>query len=201
MPITTVEDLEAQYGQVSAAAETKVLPRLDTHCRAFIAASPFFLLATSDGTRLDVSPKGDPAGSVIVPDDNTLLIADRPGNNRLDGLRNILRHDAVSVIFLIPTIRESLRIQGRATIHAEDEILDQCLVKGRRPITVTRVAVDTAFLHCANAFLRSGLWQPETWPTERPIAPMNRILQDHCAIAIPPETEDEMLNRYAEALY
>lgn len=201
MPVTTLEELEALYGEVHPRAVAKEQARLDRHCKDFIAAAPFFVLATSDGHRLDISPKGDPAGSVLIPDDHTLLIADRPGNNRIDGLRNILQHDQVTAIFLIPTVRETLRIRGRASIHAEPEVLDLCTIDGRRPITVTKIAVETAFIHCAKAFLRSGLWDPSKWPAERPIAPMGEILNAHCKQDEPVESEEQMIRRYSEILY
>ncbi len=181
MPITTKAELRALYGAVSPRAEIKMIDHLDKHCQAFIAASPFMLLGTYDGEKLDVSPKGDPAGCVIVEDGGkSMLLAVRPGNNRIDGLLNIVENPAVACLFLIPTIRETLRVNGTATIHTEPEFLDKCLVKGRRPITVTRIEVREAGMHCAKAFMRSGLWMPDTWPTERPIASMGDILVDHC---------------------
>lgn len=181
MPITTKEELRTLYGAVSPRAQIKMIDHLDKHCRAFIDASPFMLLGTYDGQKLDVSPKGDPAGCVIVEDGGkALLLADRPGNNRIDGLLNIVENPDVACLFLIPGIRETLRVNGTATIHNEPEILDKCLVKGRRPITVTRIEIREAGLHCAKAFMRSGLWMPDTWPTERPIASMGDILVDHC---------------------
>ena len=181
MAITTRAELRGLYGQVSPRAEIKMIDHLDKHCQAFIAASPFMLLGTFDGEKLDVSPKGDPAGCVIVEDGGkSFLLADRPGNNRIDGLLNIVENPSVACLFLIPSVRETLRVNGTATIHDEPEMLDRCLVKGRRPITVTRIEVREAGLHCAKAFMRSGLWMPETWPTERPVPGMGEILADHC---------------------
>lgn len=202
MPIETEAELRALYPNVNPRADTKVIDHLDAHCRAFIAASPFLLLATSNGQDLDVSPKGDPAGSVIVEDGGkALLIADRPGNNRLDGLVNILNHQWVATIFVIPGVRETLRINGTATIHAEPEILDRCLINGRRPITVTRVVVDEAYLHCAKALIRSQLWDPASWPEVRPVPSMGDMLRDHTGSDIQYETEARMLERYKTQLY
>jgi len=201
MAITSETRLRELYGAVSPRAAAKQIDRLDTHCRAFIAASPFLLMATSDGTRLDVSPKGDPPGFVVVEDETHLLIPDWPGNNRIDGLRNILAQPRVGLIFLIPTVRETLRVNGAATIHDEPALLERCAHKGRPPLTVLRVTVEEVFLHCAKAFLRSGLWQTETWPESRPIPPMGEMIRDHAGTGGPAECDDEAIARYMKALY
>ena len=202
MPIETEAALTALYGEISVRAGEKVLDRLDTHCRDFIAAAPFYVLASSDGQMLDISPKGDPAGAVLVEEDGRhLLLADRPGNNRIDGLKNILRHPRVALLFLIPTVRETLRVNGIATIHAEPEMLDRCLINGRRPITVIRVAVEEAYLHCAKALIRSGLWSPDSWPDSRPVPTMGEMLRDHTGQDVAFETEADMEKRYAAQLY
>jgi PPOX class probable FMN-dependent enzyme len=202
MPITTEAGLRALYGETNVRAAEKVLDHIDIHARNFIANSPFMLLATSNGTDIDVSPKGDPAGGVIVEEDGKhILLADRPGNNRLDGLVNILGHPKVATIFLIPGVRETLRVNGHAAIHAEDEWLDRCLINGRRPISVTRIRVEEAYLHCAKALIRSKLWQPETWPEARPVPTMGEILRDHTGQEIAYESEADMVKRYAKQLY
>ena len=201
MAITDEAELRALYGERHPRAAKKVIDRLDAHCRAFIAASPFVLVATTDGDRLDVSPKGDPAGSVVVEDDRHLLIADRPGNNRIDGLLNILEHPRVGTIFLIPGVRETLRVNGRATIHAEPELLERCSMNGRPPITVLRVEVEEVFLHCAKALLRSRLWEPASWPAERPVPTMSDMIRDHIGEDMPHESDEAMVRRYATMLY
>lgn len=201
MAITDEAELRALYGETHPRAAKKIIDHLDGHCRAFIAASPFMLVATSDGSRLDVSPRGDPAGSVIVEDDRHLLIADRPGNNRIDGLLNVLRHPQVGTIFLIPGVRETLRVNGPATIHAEPELLDRCAMNGRRPITVMRIRADEVFLHCAKALLRSRLWEPASWPAERPVPVMSDMIRDHIGEDLAHEPDDAMVARYATMLY
>ena len=194
-------ELRALYGETHPRAAKKVIDRLDAHCRDFIAASPFVLIATTDGTRLDVSPKGDPAGAVVVEDDRHILIADRPGNNRIDGLLNILRHPKVGTIFLIPGVRETLRINGTGTIHAEPDLLERCRMNGRLPITVLRVEVEEVFLHCAKALLRSRLWEPESWPAARPVPTMSDMIRDHIREDLPHEPDEAMVARYAGTLY
>ncbi len=202
MPVTTQADLRALYGEINIRAAEKVIDHIDQHMRGFIAKSPFMLLATSDGVNLDVSPKGDPAGAVIVQDDGQhVLLADRPGNNRIDGLVNIVSYPKVAMLFLIPGVRETLRVNGHAEVHAEPEILDKCLINGRRPITVTRIRVEEAYLHCAKAFIRSKLWQPETWPEERPVPTMGEMLRDHTGQDIAYESDVDMAKRYAAQLY
>lgn len=201
MAITDEAELRALYGETHPRAAKKIIDRLDGHCLAFIGASPFVLIATSDGDRLDVSPRGDPAGSVIVEDDRHILIADRPGNNRIDGLLNILRHPRVGTIFLIPGVRETLRVNGTATIHAEPELLERCSMNGRPPITVLRIKVEEVFLHCAKALLRSRLWEPATWPAERPVPVMSDMIRDHIRETLDHEPDEAMVRRYATMLY
>ncbi len=197
----TEDRLRALYGAVSPRAAVKVLDRLDSHCHAFIAASPFMVLATSDGDRLDVSPKGDPAGFVRIEDDHHLLIPDRPGNNRLDGLLNILRHPRVALIFLIPSVDETLRVNGHATIHDDADLCARCALKGRAPKTVLRVRIDEAYLHCGKAPMRAGLWTPQGWPSERPVATLNEILRDQVGIAPDDLSQQAVESGYRQTLY
>lgn len=199
-PITSEARLRKIYGAPTPRAAAKQIDRLDAHCRAFIAASPFLVMATSDGTRVDASPKGDRPGFVVVENETRLLVPDWPGNSRIDGLRNILAHPRVGLIFLIPGVRETLRVNGRATIHDAPELLALCAHQERLPLTVTRVAVEEVFLHCAKAFLRAKLWQPETWPASRPIPPMGEMIRDHAGFDGPAESEAESLARYRKAL-
>ncbi len=197
MPITSETRLREIYGPPIPRSVTKEIDRLDIHARAFIAKSPFLLLSSSDGIRIDVSPKGDRPGFVVVEDDERLLIPDWPGNSRIDGLRNVLMHDHVGLIFLIPSVRETLRVNGRATIHEEPELLEQCALMGRLPLTVLRVAVEEVFLHCAKALLRSHLWQADTWPETRPIPTMSEMIRDMAGDPeIAYESDSAMTERY-----
>lgn len=142
----------------------KVQDRLHPlHC-TFLAASPFWLLATSasDGT-CNVSPRGDPAGAVLVLDDRTLALPDRPGNRRVDGFADLLDNPHVGLVFLIPGRGDTLRINGRATLVRDAPFFDRLRVQGKRPSLAVVVDVEEVFFHCAKAFLRSQLWQPTTW--------------------------------------
>jgi PPOX class probable FMN-dependent enzyme len=177
--ITSEAELRALRGTPTERAVKKQLAALDEHCRAFIAASPFLLMATSDGAgRCDVSPKGDPPGFVHVLDDRHLVVPDRPGNRRLDGMRNILQNPHVGLIFLVPGRDETLRVNGRAWIVRDYELLAQMEVQGKRPELAIGVEVEECFLHCAKAFRRSTLWRTETWPDPTVFASMARMLYD-----------------------
>jgi len=197
----TPEKLREIYGDVSPIAAAKVISRFDTHCRDFIAHSTFLVLATSDGTNLDVSPKGDPAGFVTVETDKTLLLPDRPGNNRIDGLLNILAHPKVALIFMIPTVGETLRVNGVAEISDEQALRDQFQVKGRCPKTVLRITAEEIFTHCGKAPMRAGFWKPDTWPQNRPVPTLLEMPRDHTDTVIG-KTDDALIEaRYRETLY
>ena len=199
--IKSEEQLIELYGEPSARAAAKVIDRLDRHCRQFIASSPFMVLATSDGQALDVSPKGDPAGFVQVEDDHHLIVPDRPGNNRIDGLLNLLRSAAVALIFFIPSVAETLRVNGTAEIRDDEDLRQLCALNGKLPKTVLRVRVREVFSHCGKAPLRAGLWKPETWPAERPVASLNEIVRDHSGVAVDSIEQSAVDELYRRTLY
>jgi PPOX class probable FMN-dependent enzyme len=144
-----------------AQKERQVLDPMDV---VWISRSPFLLIATSavDGS-CDVSPKGDPAGFVRVLDERTIAVPERPGNRRVDGYRNVLSNPHVGLIFLVPGRNDTLRVNGRARLVRDAPYFDAMVVKGHRPIVALEVDVEEVFYHCAKAFLRSGLWTPESW--------------------------------------
>lgn len=163
--IGTVEELVALLGEPIARVRDKGRTALLDVDRAWLAATPFCVLATSsaDG-RCDASPKGDPAGRLVhVVDDTTIAIAERPGNKRADGYKNILENPHVGLTFLIPGRGDTLRINGRARLVREAPYFDEMVVKGHRPLLAVVVDIEEIFFHCAKAFLRSALWRPETW--------------------------------------
>jgi len=166
--ITSVAELEAVVGEPIQAVAEKVRPSLDAIDRMWLEHSPLCLIGTSDADgNLDVSPKGDPAGHLAhVIDDHTLAIPDRPGNRRVDGYHNILANPHVGLIFLVPGRGDTLRVNGRARLLRDAPYFDEMVVKGHRPILALEVAIDEVFYHCAKAFMRSKLWQPETWDHE-----------------------------------
>ncbi|MEU4642612.1 pyridoxamine 5'-phosphate oxidase family protein [Micromonospora sp. NPDC023814] len=162
--ITSHEELRELLGAPMPRALTKERPVLHERDRQWLAASPFCLVATAgaDGS-CDVSPKGDPAGFALVLDDRTVAIPERPGNRRADGYRNILDNPHVGLIFLIPGRTDTLRINGRARLVRDAPWFDDMVVKGHRPVLAVVVEIEQIFYHCAKAFLRSQLWQPESW--------------------------------------
>lgn len=171
----------------------KTLDRLDRHCRMFIARSPFLCLATSDADgRCDVSPRGDPPGFVSVLDPKTLLIPDRKGNNRLDSATNVLANPGVGLLFLIPGIDETLRVNGTGAIVDDSEVLAPLAVKGVSPKTALRVTVEEAFIHCGRALKRSALWDPSGHADREEIPPIGAWLRDQTR---PDAAEEELIER------
>jgi uncharacterized protein len=181
--VTDLNDLRALLGTPSEIALKKQIATLDGHCRAMIAHAPFVLLATAgaDG-RCDVSPKGDPAGFVRVLDDTHLVIPDRPGNKRLDGMGNILANPHVGLLFLVPARGETLRVNGRACITRDADLLATLAVEGKVPSLAIGVEVEEVFLHCAKAFKRSGLWEPARWPDLSGLVPSAKMFHDQVPI-------------------
>ena len=159
MAIENQYQLRETYREPAPRAQQKVLDRLDRHCRAFIDLSPFCVISSfgADG-RADASPRGDPPGFVAVLDERTLLIPDRPGNNQVDSLRNVLAHPEVGLLFLVPGMNETLRVSGSAEIVTDRELLAPLSVGGRAPLSGLRVRVEEAFLHCGRSLIRSRLW-------------------------------------------
>ena len=205
--VTSREELRIMFGAPSARAVQKDRGCLDAHTREFIARSPFLLLATSgaDG-RCDVSPKGDAPGFVLTLDDRHLAIPDRLGNNRIDGHLNIVDNPHVGLIFLIPGREDTLRINGRACIVRDQEVLARLEAQGKRPKVAIGVEIEECFLHCAKAFKRSGLWDRERWPDIAGLPSMANILWDQidlkataqCSVD---EFEADMEDRLRKGLY
>jgi PPOX class probable FMN-dependent enzyme len=158
--ITTLEQLEALYGQAGEASIVKVAARLTPDYRALIAAAPFAALATAGPEGVDCSPRGDLAGFVRVADDSTLLMPDRRGNNRTDSLRNIVRDPRVALLFLIPGVGTTLRVNGRAHLTTEPALLASFAVEDKPPRCVVVVSIDEVYFQCARAIVRSDLWNP-----------------------------------------
>ncbi|MDT7798133.1 MAG: uncharacterized protein QOI78_1566 [Actinomycetota bacterium] len=193
--IDSQEALRELVGESSPTTQQKILDRIDDHARTLIAHSPFVLLATSapDGS-CDVSPRGDPAGSVLVLDDRTLVLADRPGNKLVDSFRNIVDNPHAGLLFLVPGMNETLRVNGRATLVSDAPYFDRLVVKGKRPRLAVVVEVEELYMHCAKAFLRSSLWEPETWPERSTLPSLGTILRDQLCLAVSVEELDARLN-------
>jgi uncharacterized protein len=204
--IVTIDRLRALYPAPRERAVRKELAALDVHCRRFIALSPFVVIASAGiGTDrstggLDASPRGGRPGFVQATDAHTLLIPDAPGNNRLDTLENIAATGAVGLLFLIPGIDETLRVNGRAVLSVAPGRLGVFDGETRRPKLVIEVTVTNVYLHCAKAFLRSKLWQAAAQQPRSVLPTMGRMINDQTGIETPAETDAEMLARYAPDL-
>jgi PPOX class probable FMN-dependent enzyme len=191
-PITSLDALRTLYAAPKERSVKKQLAALDPHCRSFIGLSPFLVLATHDGAgAMDASPRGGVPGFVKVHDDRTLLIPDAPGNNRLDSLENIVATGRAGLLFLIPGVDESLRINGRAVLSRSPADLAQFADERRAPTLVIQVTVQEAYLHCAKALMR---FERCSLPT------MGQMINDQTGAQSPVETQEAMLQRYAADL-
>jgi PPOX class probable FMN-dependent enzyme len=202
--IGTVEELTVLLGEPLPRVRDKTRPALHALDRAWLAASPFFLIGTASASgACDVSPKGDPAGQLVhVIDDVTIAVAERPGNKRADGYRNILENPHVGLNFLIPGRGDTLRINGRAQLVSDAPFFDDMVVRGHRPVLAVVVAIEEVFHHCAKAFLRSALWDPTTWNPEA-VVPRRAVIAREIEVATQSLEELDAYYgpSYAERLY
>jgi len=194
--------LRGHYGAVSVLAARKTLRRLDGHCRAFIALSPFLVLASADADgRADASPRGDAPGFVAVLDDATLLLPDRPGNNRVDSYGNIVASAGVGLIFFVPGIEETLRVNGRARVVTDAALLAPAEAQGKAPKAGLLVAVEEAFFHCAKALKRAHLWDAARHVERSRFPSLGRIIADQTAACSAEEAEARIEEGYRLRLY
>ena len=198
MLISSISELRGLYGPARERSVKKELPSLDHHALQFVSLSPCLVLASS-GMRgeLDASPRGGEPGFVKVLDASTLLIPDSPGNNRLDSLENIIQTRQVGLLFLVPGIDETLRVNGSAVLSLDDADLALCTDAKRRPKLVIRVTVKACYLHCAKALMRSHLWDASRHVERSQMPSMGEMLRDQIGGDIPAETQEQMLARYA----
>lgn len=200
--ITEPDALRTHFGPVSERARLKQLDRLDAHCRAFIARSPFLVLATADGEgNVDASPRGDAPGFVRVLDDHTLVIPDRPGNRRIDSFRNILAHPGVGLLFFLPGVDETLRVNGTGTLSTAPDLLTPLSAQGKTPATALVVHVTEAFYHCAKALIRSRLWDPATRIDRASFPTLGKILADQIGGMDPAAADASLAEAYRTTLY
>ena len=201
MNITTLEMLRQEYAQPKERAVRKEIRALDVHCRRFIGLSPFLILATSDPHHnMDASPRGGAPGFVKVTADGVILIPDAPGNNRLDSFANIIATRKVGLLFLIPGVDETLRVNGSAVLSRADADIALCTDERRAPKLAIRVTVEAAYLHCAKAFMRSKLWDAAAQVDRGALPTIGQMISDQTGIQIPAETREEMALRYAPDL-
>ncbi|HVL25597.1 MAG TPA: pyridoxamine 5'-phosphate oxidase family protein [Thermomicrobiales bacterium] len=200
--VTTIDELREINGFPRPETRDKETDHLTPLLVDYIAASPFFLLATAgaDGT-CDVTPRGDAAGAVRVLDERTIALPDRLGNRRMDSLQNLVTNPHVGLLFLIPAVDETVRVNGRAVITRDPELLATLAMRGKAPNLVIVVEIDQVYTHCARAFLRSGLWQPETWPDPDAIPSMAAIRAEQKCLPAPDESAGKRNEDYRKTLY
>ena len=200
--ITDPAALRAHFGPISPLAEKKCLPKLDAHCRAFIALSPFAVLATTDGNGgADASPRGDAPGFVAVLDDHTLLLPDRPGNRRVDSYSNILAHPGIGLLFFVPGINETVRVNGQARVVTDPKLLAHVPAQGKVPLTGLLITVEEAFFHCAKALIRSNLWDPATRIERKSFPTLGQVIADQVAGVDGKSADANIDESYRDRLY
>lgn len=190
------------YGEPSHMSKAKQLDRLDRHCRAFIALSPFIVVATADASgRADASPRGDPPGFVAILDDTTLLIPDRTGNRRADSSLNITENPHVGILFMVPGINETLRVNGKVRVTIDPALLAPLSVTGKMPTAGILVAIEEVFFHCAKPLIRSDLWNPDRRVERGRFPSLGRILADQIAGGNAEANEHSIEEKYRTQLY
>jgi hypothetical protein len=200
--IEDIADIREIYGEPGERAVKKQLVCLEKHSRAFIALSPFVVIASTDPSgRCDASPKGDAPGFVQVLDDQTLLIPDRLGNNRVDTIGNLLSAPGVGLLFMVPGLRETLRVNGRARITTEPVLLETCIVNGKVPRSGILVTADEVYFHCGKAIIRSDLWNPDKRVRQADFPPLGRIIAEQIGATNFDEAERATAESYRTRLY
>jgi uncharacterized protein len=188
---TSAAQLREALGSPMELAVRKALPSLDKHCKAFIERAPFLTISTANGQgHADVSPRGDQPGFVLVLDDNTLFLPERPGNARYDTLLNIIENPHVGLLFFVPGFDDMLRVNGRATVIHDPILLGQRIVNGKVPKVGIRVAIDEAYLHCAKALKRSRLWDPTQHQDRSELPSLGRMILEQTAVPEAPPSEE-----------
>lgn len=199
--IDTQEKLRAIYGQPMEIAVAKCLPALDPHCKHFIELAPFAVISSADSNGdADVSPRGDGPGFVKVIDDNTIVMPDRPGNNRIDTLANIVDNPKVGMLFFVPGVNETLRVNGKAEISTDPELLGLFADTPKAPITAIKVTVEEAFLHCAKSLMRSKLWDPASQIDRKTLPTLGKMIKEQTSTDIPVGTQEEADKYFAQSI-
>ena len=200
--ITTLAQLRNLYAQPAERAVRKQLSHLDVHCQRFIALSPLCVVATGgvDGSMLDASPRGGPPGFVKVLDGTHVLLPDAGGNNRLDSISNLLHDPRVGLLFLVPGVDETLRVNGVARLRDEADYINRFAGERQLPKLVIEVEVREAYLHCAKALMRSKLWSAEAQVPRSALPTLNQIIHDQIGQPAAPESQADMLARYQQQI-
>ena len=200
--ITTEQELRAMYTRPSERAVKKALSALDKHCRRFVELASFVVISSVDATgRMDSSPRGGEPGFVLVLNDKTLLLPDWPGNNRLDTCVNIIETGRIGLMFLVPGVDEILRVNGQVELRNDPNLVELFTMRGNHPKLVFQVTVSEAFLHCAKAIMRAGLWPKDRQIPRNELPSMGQMLSDQIGQSMPGESQQDMVERYNKVLY
>lgn len=200
--IISLEALRAHFGDMTAIAAHKTMPRLDRHSRAFITLSPFLVLATTDGNGgVDASPRGDAPGFVAMCNETTLVIPDRPGNRRVDSFSNVVRHPGVGLIFFVPGFNETLRVNGTGRVVTDAALLAPLEAQGKVPLTGLLVSITEVFFHCGKALIRSKLWGSSRHIARDSFPSLGRIVADQTAVMSAEAAEQFVASSYRDKLY
>lgn len=200
--ITAIEDLEAIYGAANEASTVKELPGLSAEYRAYVEASPFCALATVGPEGMDCSPRGDAGQVVRIVDDRTLMMPDRRGNNRIDSLRNIVRDPRVALMFMVPGSNTVMRVNGRAQVRTDADLLESFRMAGKLPRSVIVVTIDVAYFQCARALMRAEVWNPERFVDPKSLPSAGQMLAAASAGAVGGEAYDrEWPQRAADSMW
>ena len=202
MTVTSEQELREVYRPPAPRAAQKVLDYLDIHSRNFIALSPFCVLSSSDADgQADASPRGDPPGFVKVLDDKTLLLPDRPGNNQVDSLQNIVENPGVGLLFFVPGMNETLRVKGKAEVTTDPDLLNPLIVAGKPPLSGLKINVEEAFLHCGRALIRGRIWDADAQIDRSSYPTYGQVLADQIAGADAREIDADEDQANRERLY
>lgn len=193
--ITDIDQLETLYGEAMPRAITKEIGHLNSEYRKFVEAAPFMAVATVGSEGLDCSPRGDQGSVVRVVDEKTVQFADRRGNNRLDTLRNIVQDNRIGLLFLVPGVSETMRINGRATISTAPDLIASFSVEGKMPKSVVEVTIDQAYFQCSKALFRSGIWEPENQLDQTAVPTAGEMLQATISNHFDPDEYDKTLQQ------
>ncbi len=200
--VSTIEQVYEINGEPHSSILEKHTSYLTPLLEAFIMAAPFFMIATADAEgNCDVSPKGDPKSSVKILDARTIVIPDRPGNRRVDGHRNVLANPHIALIFVVPAVEETVRVNGRAFLTDDPELLESMQIQGKTPKLATVVEIDEAYVHCSRSFLRAGLWKTETWPDPDTIPTIGAMIAEQKGYEPPDESQGKRQEEYRKFLY
>jgi len=202
--VTSLEELQTIMGEPSQLVQQKTIDHIDIHCKDFISKSPFIVLSTAnDDGSCDASPRGDEAGFVKILDSKTIVIPERPGNKKVDSMRNIVGNPNIGLLFLIPGLGETLRVNGKAQLIQDEDILHSMAVRGKSPLIAIAITVEEAYIHCAKAFKRSGIWEQESWIDKGELPSAAKMIISHAKIKdTTPEILAEGLEKaYRENLY